>query len=380
WSLREMRDPNNNFIKYHCVRVSDPGVAGGTVPGVNLYLQRITYTGSGVAEGPYTVTFIRDRDLRATDPSVPRRPDVQIDARGGFKRVTADLLRRVEVSLGAERIRHYEFGYNENPYGDNRPGTAFNKTLLTSVTQFGADGAKFNAHTFRYHDEARDASGGYKGFAATGNWTVGNDGVGAGLFGRGAASALGGSQSTSTGGHIYVGFGTDPNIFDKKNSGGLKVGFSRSTSETLLTLADLNGDGLPDKVYKGANGFHYRPNRSGPNGATAFGDPVPLPSLPAISREQVTSTTIGAESFFGLPVMGDVNRAVTQGDVYFTDVNGDGIIDLVSGGQVLFGYVNAAGVPTFSANSADTPVPIGLGAVHTANLLEDPSGIEAERA
>ena len=42
WSLREMRDPNNNFIKYHCVRVSDPGVAGGTVPGVNLYLQRVT--------------------------------------------------------------------------------------------------------------------------------------------------------------------------------------------------------------------------------------------------------------------------------------------------------------------------------------------------
>ena len=221
---------NNNFIKYHCVRVSDPGVAGGTVPGVNLYLQRITWTGSGTAEGPYTVTFIRDRDLRATDPrraAPPRRADRRPRR---LQRVTADLLRRVEVSLGAERIRHYEFGYNENPYGDNRPGTAFNKTLLTSVTQFGADGAKFNAHTFRYHDEARDASGGYKGFAASGNWTVGSDGVSAGLFGKGAASALGGSQSTSTGGHIYVGVGTGTDTDKKDNTVGLKVGYSRSRS------------------------------------------------------------------------------------------------------------------------------------------------------
>ena len=107
---------------------------------------------------------------------------------------------------------------------------------------------------------------------------------------------------------------------------------------------------------------------------------MPLPSLPAISREQVTSTTVGAESYFGLPVMGDRNRAVTRGDTYFSDVNGDGIIDLVSGGQVLFGHVNAAGVPPFTLNSADTPVPINTGAVDTTNLLEDPSALEAERA
>src|SRR5260221_14726479 len=76
----------------------------------------------------------------------------------------------------------------------------------------------------------------------------------------------------------------------------------------------------------------------------------------------------------------DFNRATNQSDTYFSDVNGDGLTDLVSGGQVLFGFVNAAGVPTFSANSADTPGPIGAGAILTTNLLEDAAAIEAERA
>src|SRR5262249_7232461 len=67
-------------------------------------------------------------------------------------------------------------------------------------------------------------------------------------------------------------------------------------------------------------------------------------------------------------------------DTYFADVNGDGITDLVSNGQVLFGFVNAAGGPTFSANSTDTPVPVGLGAIDTTNLLEDASALVAARA
>src|SRR5256885_940859 len=51
WSLREMRDANDNFMRYHSVRVNDGGVANASVPGSNLYLQRITYTGHGTVEG-----------------------------------------------------------------------------------------------------------------------------------------------------------------------------------------------------------------------------------------------------------------------------------------------------------------------------------------
>jgi len=375
WALCEVRDPNGNFVRYHYAKVNDTGVPGGSVPGSNIYLQRITYTGSGPTEGPYAVSFLRDRDLNEV-----RRPDVHIDARGGFKRVTADLLRRVEVTLSNQLIRRYEFGYNENPYGDNRPGTAFNKTLLTSISQFGADGIVFNKHTFLYNDEARDTAGNYRGFAATTDWGIGSDGIGIGLLGQGTASALGGSQSVSAGGHLYVGVGTGVQVASKELTAGVKVGFNQSRSETLITMADMNGDGLPDKVFKDGGGFFYRPNQSGPNGATSFGDRVSLPTLPAISRDRVTSTTAGAEIYLALPIMLDFNRATNQSDTYFSDVNGDGLTDLVSGGQVLFGFINAAGVPTFSANSADTPVPIGAGAILTTNLLEDAAAIEAERA
>jgi len=374
WALCEIRDPNGNFVRYHYAKVSDPGRPDWTVPGSNLYVQRITYTGSGGVEGLYAVNFIRDRDLNE-----PKRSDVQIDARGGFKRVTADLLRKVEVSFAGALIRRYEFVYNDNPYGDKRADVAFNKTLLTAINQFAADGALFNRHTLTYYDEARDPGSNYRGFAGATNWNVGNDNIGVGLMGQGTASALGGSQSTSAGGHLYIGVGVGDED-SKEESAGIKIGFSQSRSETLIAMADMNGDGLPDKVFKGGGGFSYRPNQSGPNGATSFGSPVPLPTLPAISKERVTSTTFGIESYFVVPVMIDFNVATTQADTYFTDVNGDGITDLVSGGSVLFGYINAAGVPTFSANSADTPVAIGAGAIETANLLEDAAAIEAERA
>jgi hypothetical protein len=378
WAVVEVRDLNGNSMRYGYQKVSDTGVAGGTVPGTQLYLRDINYTGSSGASGAYTVTFYRDSE----SAGYTRRSDVIIDARGGFKMVTAELLKRIEVTFNNELVRRYELGYNENPYGDNRPGTAFNKTLLTSVSQFGDDQQLFNTHTFRYFDEARDTAGNYHGFAGTVDWTVGSDNISAGLLGKGLASALGGTRSTSTGAHLYVGIGhEDGDHISKTSTGGLKVGYSRSNSETLITLADMNGDGLPDKVFKGSGGFSYRSNLSGPVGTTSFGDSVSLPSLPAISRESVTSTTFGGESYFGsLPVMGDLNRATTQADTYFSDVNGDGITDLVSGGQAVFGYINVAGVPTFSTNSSDTPVPIGAGAVITDNLLEDASAIEAERA
>ena len=44
WALREVRDRNDNFIRYHCARAYDSGA--GSALGVNLYVEKITYTGS----------------------------------------------------------------------------------------------------------------------------------------------------------------------------------------------------------------------------------------------------------------------------------------------------------------------------------------------
>ena len=96
--------------------------------------------------GPYEVAFLRDG---AADTP---RPDTVIDARGGFKRVAAELLRRVEVSFEGGVVRSYDLAYVTG---------AFEKTLLRSITQRGPAGEEFHTHTFAYHDDVR-SGGAYR--------------------------------------------------------------------------------------------------------------------------------------------------------------------------------------------------------------------------
>lgn len=349
WGLREARDANDNFVRYSYARVEDGGVANATVPGSNLYPQRITYTGHGSTEGRYSVTFVRDRER-----GEPRRPDVQIDARSGFKKVTADLLRRVEVKLDDQLIRAYELSY--------RTG-AFAKTLLASLSQFGEDNRLFNTHTFDYYDDIRDADGNYDAFDQASDWTIPNDSLDANVP-DGEAGALSANTSKSKGGHLYVGVG--PGVPDwkptKNNTAGIKVGFNSGSSDGLLALADVNGDNLPDKVFRSGGAVFYRPNLSGPTGHPRFGDtPIRLTGLPGISSEKTSSRTVGIESYFGVAAQLDHVSTTTTSDRYLSDVNGDGLTDLVNNGGVLFGYLDAAGNPAYSANSHDTPVPVGPG-------------------
>jgi RHS repeat-associated protein len=360
WALREVRDRNGNTMMYHSVRVADDGIAaGGSVPGRDLYLHEISYTGRGETEGPYTVTFTRDREL-----SEPRREDVVISARGGFKRVTADLLRRVDVRLSGALVRRYELDYGTG---------AFDKTLLTSISQFGEDGRLFNTHKFGYFDDIRDAQGNYDAFRQV-DWGSPDDDVTNGTVnaispGAGEAGALNGNSSSSVGGHLYVGFGESP---AKSGSVGVKAGFSRGDDEGLLALMDVDGDDLPDKVFKDGGTVRYRKNLSRPGGEPRFSDTAqPLRNLPGILADQSDSLTLGVEGYIGAVAaqLDDVDTTSTT-DRYFADVNGDGITDLVDGGSVLFGRVGADGVPVYGL-AADTPAPIGASTVDPNGVLGD---------
>ncbi|WP_436500233.1 SpvB/TcaC N-terminal domain-containing protein [Actinokineospora sp. HUAS TT18] len=354
WALREIRDGNDNVMRYRYAKVSDGGTVDATVPGTNLYPQKITYTGRGDTDGRYSVTFVRDRERGEA-----RRGDVQIDARNGFKKVTADLLRRVEVKLDDQLVRAYELNY--------RTG-AFAKTLLTSVSQFGEDNRLFNTHTFDYFDDIRDQSGNYTAFAAAAGWTVPDDDLGVNIR-EGEASAVSSTTSVGAGGHLYVGY--NPAAPVKSGSVGVKVGVNAGVSDGLLALQDVNGDNLPDKVFRKNGEVYYRPNLSGPTGQPKFGDtPVKLTGLPGISRDTTLSGTAGIEAFLGINGQLDYVSTTTTSDRYFSDVNADGITDLVNNGGVLYGYLDANGKPAYSANSANTPVPVGSG-VATGEIVGD---------
>ncbi|MGW0120374.1 SpvB/TcaC N-terminal domain-containing protein [Streptomyces sp. NPDC003327] len=358
WALREVRDPHGNTVRYRHALVEDTGVTGGTVKGRALYVQKITYTGRGDTDGAYSVTFVRDRELGEA-----RRPDVTIDARGGFKRVTADLLRRIEVRFRDRPVRAYELAYTTG---------AFNKTLLASIAHIDADGKEFNRHAFEYFDDIRDAKGAYDAFARV-DWTSPDDDVRNGAVntvkpGAGEAGALHGNTSKSIGGHLYVGYGAKPS---KNGSVGVKAGYSRSGDEGLLSLVDVDGDGLPDKVFKDGGGFVFRKNLSRPGGEPRFADTTtPLRNLPGILSESANSLTVGIEGYFGVAAQLDYVDTVSTTRRYFSDVNADGVVDLVDGSSVRFGRVHTDGTVEYGPAS-QTPVPIGAGQVDTDGLLPD---------
>ncbi|HJQ97752.1 MAG TPA: SpvB/TcaC N-terminal domain-containing protein, partial [Candidatus Polarisedimenticolaceae bacterium] len=364
WLLVSARDRHGNGIHYTYARVDDPGLPAGTVPGRQLYLERIDYTTADGLPGAYALRFVRDAEL-----GEPRRPDVQIDARGGYKAVTSQLLRRVELTFQGAPVRSWELRYVRG---------AFEKSLLESITQRGVDGSVLATHRFAYHDDVR-AGGAYVGFHPTETWATGEDGVRsaavdevASLFGSdaGRASGLSAYETIHAGGHLYVGY----NQFapTKQGSTGGKVGFTGTVrSQGLLAMADLNGDHLPDKVFKSSSGIFVRLNHSGPDGVTEFGPPIALDTLPALSEESTATVSFGAESYVGVSVIGNEATGLTTGLTYFADVNGDGLTDLVQGGTVLFNHLDENGVPTFDADSATSAVPVGPGTVDTQGVLPD---------
>ncbi|MEV6815219.1 SpvB/TcaC N-terminal domain-containing protein, partial [Micromonospora sp. NPDC051296] len=364
WALHETRDLFGNAVRYGYDAVSDAGVAGGTVPGKELYLRTVNYTRTPTAAGAYTVTLVRNSELSGH----PRRPDVVISARGGFKQVTAELLARIDITFNGALVRRYDMSYTEG---------AFRKTLLRSVTQRGGTGTAFNTHEFTYYDDVREA-GDYNGFAAATTWQTGGDNVTAGLLDHGQASALSGSISTGVGGHLYVGF--NPLAPRKQGSAGGKVGFNRSSNDGVLALVDLNGDGLPDKVFKSGNDIRVRLNTSRPDGSTGFaGSAAQVPTLPAISAETSDTTSFGAEAYLVANVFVNHATSFTENSTYFSDVNGDGLIDLVRDGQVLFNHLTPDGVPTFTPDSGDTPVRIDGGSVDPQGIVEDFDAVYQQR-
>lgn len=374
WALVEVRDLHGNAIRYEHERATSVGFAAGTVPGSTLYPTVIRYTfEDGASTAPYDVVFLREG-----------RPDVLIDGRGGFKHVTAERLRRIEVHFQDQLVRAWELGYTEG---------AFHKSLLASIAVFGASNAPFpsNVHRFEYFDEIRESPGAdsaFKGFAAATPWDVGGEhiqtlsipGPARGLLGNGEASVLGGTEAVSGGFHAYIGF--NPTLPEKQNSFGAKVGGKAMSSDAKLAFIDLDGDGLPDKVFQSGSGIAYRLNQSGPGGGTRFSSALfAAPGLPSLGGQGSFTLAFGLEAYPGpASVMFNVSETFTHEDSYFADVNGDGLPDFVTPGTVFFNTRTASGQAFVADDSGATPLPIITGAVDPTGLVPDFGAIAAQNA
>src|SRR5258708_39148583 len=189
-------------------------------------------------------------------------------------------------------MRHYELSYTQG---------AFYKTLLTGISQYDAAGNFFNKHSFDYYNDI--ASGGtLVPLTTPQSWAVASDGVHGGMLTHisgftDEASALSGTSNSdlSAGVTVSVGFGATP---DKTNTVGGAFSYSQSSTKGLLAMIDINGDGLPDKIFYdgGTEALYYRPNLSGTSGKTSFGNKIVISGINVFQKDKSTGYTVGVEA------------------------------------------------------------------------------------
>jgi RHS repeat-associated protein len=369
WALSETRDANNNFVKYRYVKVTDSATAGGN-PGYNLYLDSITYTGNGNTEGKYSVVFKRDRDLREQ-----KRTDISISAKLGFKQVTADLLRKINVRYNGQDIRSYELNYVQG---------AFYKTLLQNIKQFDASGKLFTTHNFDYYNDVQ-TNGVYQPLTGTEEWDPKVDNVKGTFLNpipgfQDHASALSGNKSIGGGFGLAVTIGPDDeDLATKSNTAGIAFGFNISTNEGMLALVDINGDGLVDKVFKDRidHKLYYRANQSAVDSNVAFGPRLPIKGINDFSQGLNWGVNVGLESNFFIYAGLGYAHSEDISNVYLTDVNADGLVDIVNNGTVYFNHLDPDRNPNFTLSSGDTPSPIhSSSGIDTTLVVNDPAVLQ----
>ncbi len=149
-----------------------------------------------------------------------------------------------------------------------------------------------------------------------------------------------GTRSWNVGGAVDAGFGL--NTFLKSITLGGSYSYSKSHSEGLVSLIDLNGDGLSDKIYKRDGNIYYR-LRDNVNHNRFLSEQI-VEGIPDFLHSVSTGNSWGVEGSVGTGGQGvcfgfnwsDGNSTTTT---YFSDMDGDGLPDLVQNGQVFYNRI-----------------------------------------
>ncbi|ASZ13078.1 hypothetical protein KTO58_08975 [Chitinophaga pendula] len=368
WPLVMTVDLHNNTVIYQYELVRDPGVAGGTVPGQQLYVSQISYTGTGDRPGAYQVAFVRDRQLGGG-----RRKDVVISGRLGFKMVTADLLKQIQVRYLNQPVRSYTLQYTEG---------AFNKTLLKSIAESDADGVVFNTHTLDYYNDVY-SNGVFRPFGNVENWQVGDDQVTGDIsnpvpgYGN-ESSLLGTSKAKNSSKSLALTMGIWDGNWSKSMTVGGSTGSGTTKTEGLTLLYDINGDGLPDKVFRSGGQLWYRKNLG--STGRGFGDRRRISGITQFHVTNTKSSSRGYEVNVRVAFWGNnKTQTTTTTTDYLADFNGDGLPDLASNGQVYFNRVDAQGDPVFLPGSGGTSNPVTAGSNVSPLFLAPDTDLQAQQ-
>lgn len=292
WLLQEVRDTNNNYIKYECYK--DDG---------QIYPYKITYTGNGSTDGIFQVEFLREV-----------RSDVLKTFFPGFEVKTDFRIHEIQTKISGSWVRKYELDYSTGNNGLH--------AMLSSITESGRDESSntttLPASTYTYKTNSTIT------WATQGGWALPEDlpiasstraSVPADINGDGWTDLL--SEVNDGNGNftksIYMNDGDG--TWTKDPSGwALPDDFAIITNANrAFAIADINGDMLPDLISEQNSGGYV--NYVFINNGDGTWD----------------------DTTWDLPTSnwGIIRGAVRGGAV--TDVNGDSLADL------LYTYHNGGG-------------------------------------
>ena len=374
WKLTRIEEPHGDFMVYEYENKSNTQetVLGSFITSP-VYLKDIhVYQKKNPTDSieTTTVSFLPLQD----NGNVKLKALQANNARYGFLTSSNRLLGGVEVKFLGETLRSYPLEY----YND----TTFHKDLLRRITHLDNNGTIVSFQEFDYYNDVN----------LNGNNIFHNDSYSISningkefdnfeFFGTLSDSdhyskptGLGGTKIESIGTTLYTGVGWGTTL-GKDFTAGASFGYNQSTSEGQMALIDIDGDGLSDMVYKENDGLYYCPQTI-VNNTTNFGNKIKIQSngvsVSNFSRNKSSSITGGIKGYLAILETGaDIMSSTSKTTHYFSDVNSDGLVDIVSNGQVLFNHINESGVPTFTASSADTPSPINNNGSIVTNYMTE---------
>ena len=373
WALAESVDPFGNSVRYYYDIVYSKGVSNGSW-GKQIYADSISYTcfnsSNSIFEesGKYSVKFQR----KYTD-----RADIITSLNRGLKEVTADVLCHLDIKFQDTLFRQYLF-VTQNDY------TSKYKTILTDIVRIDSplvdidcfsvldsnveiwsnsqEVIKHTAYTARYHFDYYEypvADSLYAPSVQINN--LPNDNISLkGVNNTFISTALGATKTKSwnIGGTGAVGLG--PDISTTIATIGANATYSNSKSEGLMTLVDLDGDGLADKLFKKNDTLYFRKRLYSPDLLFAF-DNTAYPIVGGVTnflRESGNSISLGAQISCGIEASNGFPAGWSTTTNYMTDINGDGLVDIVTEEGEYFGKYQFGQAPAFSPiNTIQTTIP-----------------------
>lgn len=285
--------------------------------GQNLYLSKITYSNNTVVE------FINQSQSR---------PDATSSYKLGTKISENKLLDKIVVKRAGATIREYIFEYKEG---------RFEKKLLSVIIQKDGSGTEFNRHKFGYTEAlAGDPHDNPQPFQGYKNITSPSDNLTSGSYDKAKMSLISGTQGKSENykGAFTVGAGLGLSG-NKKRTAGINYTYAENENFGKSQLMDMDGDGLPDKVfYRGSGSVQYRKN-TGNSFSSNLSTVNGLNGIP-LSKNNAYINSFGVEVSLKY-VQGGVTFSTTKGNspIYFSDVNGDGLPDLLYYGLPYFNKI-----------------------------------------